>query len=202
MHPWSPAVAKHVPPIGQRLGIEEWIALPADAPGELVDGYLVEEEVPEPVHELALTWLIALFRAWLGRRRGFVFGSGVRLVVSPTGGRKPDVSVYFPERPAPPRRGTPREPPDVVVEIVSPSAPDARRDRVEKMDDYATIGARFYWLLDPGFRSLEIFELRDGRFAHALAATAGCLTDVPGCPGLRVDLDELWSELGRLAPDE
>jgi len=199
---WSPALAVPVPGIGARLSMEEWVALPEDAVGELVDGYLTQEEVPDPIHELAVTWLTALFRAWLGPCGGFVFGSDVKIVVSATRGRKPDVSVCFPERAAPPRRGALRDPPDIVVEVVSPSAVDERRNRVEKMDEYASFGVRFYWLVDPALGSVEIFELRGGRFARAVAATGGELRNVPGCPGLTIDVGELWAELARLSAND
>jgi Uma2 family endonuclease len=191
-----------MPGIGDRLGIEEWIALPEEAAGELVDGRLTQEEVPDPIHELAVTWLATLFRAWLGQRGGFVFGSDVKLIVSATRGRKPDVSVYLPGRSAPPRRGALRDPPDIVVEVVSASSADERRDRVEKMDEYASFGVRFYWLVDPALGSVEIFELRDERFARAIAMTTGDLRDVPGCPGLNMDVDRLWAELDRLRADD
>jgi Uma2 family endonuclease len=199
---WSPALAAQAPSIGEPLDIDEWTVLPEDAPGELVDGRLTEEEVPDPIHELAVTWLTMLFRTWLGDRGGFVFGSDAKFVVAPTRGRKPDVSVYFPERPPPPQRGALRDPPDIIVEVVSPSPSDERRDRVEKMDDYAVFGARFYWLVDPALGSLEIFELHEGRFVRAVGTTAGQLRNVPGCPGLHVDLDDLWGELARLTPND
>jgi Uma2 family endonuclease len=199
---WSPALAARTAPSGPRLGLDEWAALPEDEPGEWVDGYLTEEEVPDPIHELAVVWLTSFFKRWLGERGGFVFGSEIRFVLSPTRGRKPDVSVYFPERPPPPRRGVLRDPPDIVVEVVSPSSPDERRDRVEKMGEYAVFGVRFYWLVDPALGSVEIFELHDGRFARAAAATSGLLGGVPGCADLIVDLDELWRELARLTPND
>jgi Uma2 family endonuclease len=202
MFSWSPGLAVPAPPIGERLEIEEWAALPEEVVGELVDGRLTEEEVPDPIHELAVAWLITLFRAWLDQRGGFVFGSEVKFLLGPTRGRKPDVSVYFPERRAPPRRGPLRDPPDIIVEVVSPSPVDERRDRVEKMDEYAAFGARFYWLVDPALGSLEIFELHAGRYARAIGATAGRLHEIPGCPGLKVDLDELWHELARLTPND
>lgn len=113
MRSWLPSPASFAAPRSRRLGIEEWLALPEDEPGELVDGYLTGEEVPDPIHELAVTWLITLFRAWLGQRGGFVFGSELKLVVSPTRGRKPDISVYLPERLPPPSRGALHEPPDI-----------------------------------------------------------------------------------------
>jgi Uma2 family endonuclease len=184
------------------LSLEEWSQLPEDSPGEFVDGYLAEEEVPDPIHGLAVSWLIALFRAWLGAGNGFVFDSDVKFILHPKRGRKADVSIYLPQRKAPPRRGPLREPPDVVVEVVSPSPRDERRDRVEKMDEYAGFGVRFYWLLDPALGSLEIFELQGGRFVRAVAVTEGSLDPVPGCKGLVLDLDGLWTELARLSSED
>lgn len=183
------------------MEIEEWAALPEDAAGELVDGRLTEEEMPDSVHELAVTWLVALLRSWLGGQ-GFVLGSDVKFVVSSKRGRKPDLSVYLPGRPAPRRRGALRVPPDIMVEVVSAAPSDERRDRVDKMDEYAAFGVRYYWLLDPALGSLEVFELVDARFVRAVARTAGTLTEVPGCTGLTLDLDALWAELARLSDDD
>jgi Uma2 family endonuclease len=74
-----------------------------------------------------------------------------------------------------------------------------RRDPVEKLDDYAVFGVRWYWLIDPAARILEIYELgTDGRYARACAATDAMLTDVPGCPGLTIALPALWARLDRL----
>jgi hypothetical protein len=57
----------------------------------------------------------------------------------------------------------------------------------------------WYWLLDPQLRSLEILELdTQGRYLHALGATTGTLHKVPGCAGLMLDLDALWSAIDKL----
>ena len=162
MQVWTPALAPDPPAPGDELDVEQWARLPEETGGELVDGRLAEEEVPDPIHELAVSWLIALFRAWLGDRGGFVFDSDVKFIVAPTRGRKPDVSVFLPERPAPPRRGPIRRPPDIAIEVVSASPADERRDRVDKMDDYATFGVPYYWLVDPALGAVEIFELDGG----------------------------------------
>jgi len=162
----------------------------------------VEEEVPDNLHESVVSWLNFVFRLWLGAR-GFVFGSDAKFAVSRRGGRKPDLTVFLPDRTAPPRRGINRDPPDIAVEVISPTPRDTRRDRVEKLREYASFGVRFYWLLDPELRTLEILELgKDGRYVHALDATHGTLRKVPGCDGLVMDLNALWSELDRLAPEE
>lgn len=91
-----------------------------------------------------------------------------------------------------------RVPPDIVVEVVSPSPRDERRDRIEKMDEYAAFGVRFYWLFDPSIQSLEIFGLTGSRYARAARATEGALHHVPGCEGLTIDLDEIWDEISEL----
>ena len=169
-----------------------------DEPGELVDGRLEEEEVPDVIHELVVTWLTYVLRTWLGRN-GFVLGSDAKYAVRADRGRKPDVAVYLhPESRRPPARGLVRVPPDIVVEVVSPSPRDERRDRIEKMDEYASFGVSYYWIVDPGLQSLEIFELTGGRYARAARATEGRLESGPGCPGLHLDLDDIWSEISRL----
>jgi Uma2 family endonuclease len=66
------------------------------------------------------------------------------------------------------------------------------------MDEYASFGVTYYWIVDPSLHSLEIFELTGGRYARAAHATEGRLDVVPGCPGLQLDLDEIWSEIARL----
>lgn len=184
------------------MTLEQWAALPEDEPGELVDNRLEEEEVPNLIHETVVAWLIWVFKNWLGQR-GFVFGSEAKYAVRATQGRKPDVSAYLdPDGSRLPRDGIVRVPPDIAVEVVSPSPRDERRDRIEKMDEYAAFGVRFYWILDPGLQSLEIFELVDGRYARAARATEGRMESVPGCDGLTIDLDELWNDLSRLGPAE
>ena len=182
----------------------EWAALPEDVPGELVDGRLVEDEVPTFVHEVVVAWLIRLFGNWLALQRGgFVGASGSKFLVGGGRGRKPDVYVYLPGRPLPRARASASDlPPDVMVEVVTPSPRPTRRDRIEKAAEYAAFGVRTDWIVDPTLRSLEVLELgADGRWVHAVAASEGVVSTVPLCDGLAVDLDALWAEVDRLAAE-
>lgn len=198
---WPPLASPGNAVPGPRVRAEEWLELPEDESGELVAGRMEDEEMPDAVHELAVAWLIWILRTWLGPA-GFVFGSELKTLTGPDNGRKPDVSVFFAGRTAPPRRGPIREPADILVEIVSPSPRDERRDRVEKMAEYAAFGVRYYWLLDPALGSFEIFErIEDGYYAKVVGATSGRVDPVPGCAGLVLDLDALWLELARLSDE-
>lgn len=51
-------------------------------------------------------------------------------------------------------------PPDLVVEVVSPST--AGRDRGVKLERYRRYGVAEYWVVDPAERALEIWQLAQG----------------------------------------
>lgn len=186
--------------IGDSITVEQWAELPDDDDGEFVDGHLVEEEMATIIHETIVSVLNALLRAWLGAGRGLVGGSNAKFKVAPRRGRKPDLYVYLPGSKLP-RADAPlvELPPDVMVEVLSSARSDQRRDRIEKLAEYARFGVRFYWIVDPDLRSFEILELAaDGRYAHAVAVSDGCIDTVPGCAGLTIDVDSLWAEVDRL----
>ena len=186
-------------PPAHELSLEEWFALPEDEPGELVEGRLEEEEVSDYLHELLVILLGQILNTWISPQGGLVAGSEAKFAVGARRGRKPDLTVYLPGSRRPPARGLIRVPPDIAVEIVSPTPRDGRRDRVEKLADYAAFGVAWYWLLDPQLRSLEIFELDgQGRYLHALGASSGTLEKIPGCAGLTLDLDALWAAIDAL----
>ena len=194
----SVAVTSHL----TTMTLEEWAALDEDDARELVDGVLEADERPSFLHETVVRWLVVLLDAYFRPLGGFVAASGVKLAVKPSGGRLADVVCYASGR-RPEARGIVRLPPDIAVEVVSPSATDERRDRVLKPDDYAAFGVRYYWLVDPELRSFEVWELgADGRYIRARAAIAGNVADIPGCDGLIVDLDALWAEVDRLLATE
>src|SRR5690606_6145939 len=120
------------------LSLEAWGDLPEDEPGELVDGRLVEEEMPTRVHEAVVFWLLFELGKWRSRSKARVYGSELKLAVGPRRGRKPDINVFLAGTAR--SRGDAtlqRHPPDLVIEVVSPRPSDGRRDRVEKPDDYA-----------------------------------------------------------------
>ncbi len=184
-----------VPLEGRPMSLAEWADLPEDEPGELVDGRLVEDEVSDAPHEVVVSWLIVLLGLWLRGRNGRVLGSDAKFAVAPRRGRRPDISIYFSRDHKLPRRGALRVPPDVIVEVVSSPPRDGRRDRVEKVGEYAAFGARWYWIVDPRLRTVEILGLGgDGHYSIEASVSEGVLL-VPGCEGLELDIDALWREL-------
>ena len=179
------------------MTLAQWADMDEDEPGELVDGRLVEEEEVGALHDAIVAWLIGVLAHWLGPR-GLVLVSDTRFGVSPRRGRKPDAAVYLQGR-KPPAHGLVTTPPDIMIEVVSGRPKDARRDRVEKMNEYAAFGVRSYWIVDPALRSFEVFELdAKGRYVKVIGALDGMVESVPGCEGLSIDLDTLWALADRL----
>lgn len=184
---------------GATLTMRAWVELAEDVDGELVDGVLVEDEMTDYVHDAVVIFLATVLRAWVRPLGGLVGGSDVKFQVSERRGRKADVSVYLPGDPRPPGRGVVAVPPSIAIEVVSPRPRDARRDRLEKLEEYASFGVRFYWVVDPQLRTIEIYERgTDGRYVRALSAAQGRLTAIPGCVDLVIDLDALWLEVDEL----
>lgn len=181
---------------GPELSLEEWAELPEDVPGEIVEGRLVEEEVPEPPHELVIAYLVVALGTWGEASGAMVFTSGLHIAVGQKQGRKPDLSVYFAGR-RPSKRALVTLAPDLAVEVVSPGAQNRRRDRVHKFAEYANFGIRWYWLVDPEARTLEVYELSDEGYSPRLSASEGALA-IPGCDGLELNLDSLWQKLDEL----
>lgn len=199
MDPGSGSVAAHN---ADEMTLEAWADLDEDEPGELVNGRLEEEEITSILHEAVVAFLIHVLGSWARANGGWVFGSELKLAVSPTRGRKPDVSVYLKDSHVPGKRAKiARTPPSISIEVLSPRPRDGRRDRVEKLREYAQFGVKYYWIVDPGLQVVEIFELgSDGRYTLTVSASAGA-HPVPGCEGLTLDLDALWAEIERLPDD-
>ena len=177
------------------MTLQEWSELDEDVEGELVDGVLEEEEMATFLHEIVVMWLGQALRSWVRRRHGYVAGSEAKIAVGPRRGRKPDLSMYLRGRAPALTDSLVRTPPHIVVEVLSPRPRDARRDRVEKISDYARAGIRYYWILDPQLRTLEIFELEAKAHYRVVVAHSVGKLRIPGCPGLVLNLDELWAEI-------
>ena len=56
-------------------------------------------------------------------------------------------------------------PPDLVVEVISPSS--IRQDRFSKKDNCERYGVAEYWLVDPANATIEIYRLREGKYELA-----------------------------------
>jgi Uma2 family endonuclease len=172
---------------------DDFVALEEDDLRELIDGELVEVEVPKPEHERLVARLIFHLEGWAeAHGGGTTFGSGYKIRITNTRGVMPDVQFFRAGRV---RRGQgqgiSQGHPDLAVEIVSPSS--VRYDRVVKMNWYASIGVPEYWVVDPEACTLERLVLQDGHYSIADALEGDASFAPASFPGLEIPLAKLWT---------
>jgi Uma2 family endonuclease len=161
---------------------------------ELVDGELVEVEVPTDVHEYIVSLLGYFLTAWARpRRAGFALASGFKVRISAERGVMPDLQFYRTGNRSAvrTRQGLVQGCPDVAVEIVSESS--VRHDRVTKLAYYASIGVPEYWIVDPSARTVERLVLQEDGYLIAQAASGDEMFCPASFDGLAISLAELWT---------
>src|SRR5262245_2658946 len=163
---------------------------------ELVDGRLEVLPVPTDPHQLIMVYLwkcLDLFIAVHAPGVALVSGTRVRLVLRRgVQFREPDV-VYMSARNAARRRKEFWNGADLVMEVVSGSSADRKRDWVEKAKEYAAAGIPEYWIIDPKKKVIRVLILRGksyrrhGEFKPGEQATSVLL------PGFAVAVSDVFA---------
>jgi Uma2 family endonuclease len=172
---------------------EDFLSLDEDDLRELIDGHLLEIEVPTKIHEWIVSWLVTCLNSWAHpRRAGIALVSGFKVRIRDDRGVMPDVQFFRPGGRPVPNRGLDRGAPDLAVEVVSPTS--ARYDRIVKLAWYASIGTPEYWIVDPQARTVERFLLSTDGTLHLAQALSGDARFAPDTfPDLEIDLAQLWT---------
>jgi Uma2 family endonuclease len=166
------------------VSVQEYLRADYEPDLDYVDGRLEDRNVGEHDHGYLQILLGTIFtnnrHKW-----GVHTVTDVRVQVTPTRFRVPDVSVL---RAADPRSPIIRQPPFIAIEILSPE--DRLSRFTEKLEDYVAFGVPHIWVLDPQKRRGAHYT--EGKL---IWMREGELT-VPGTP-IRVNLGELFGELDR-----
>ena len=171
---------------------DDFLALYDDDRRELIDGELIEVEVPTKLHEHIVGLIYFYLQAWTMKNGGLSLVSGYKVRISNTRGVMPDVQYYRPENPAAQTfEDTYDTPPDLAVEIISPSS--RTTDRKKKLSWYAEIGVPEYWLIDPDARLLQRYILRDNVYVQADSAGGDDLFRPDTFTELEIPLAQLWT---------
>jgi Uma2 family endonuclease len=173
---------------------EEFLQLDEDDPRELIDGVLLEVEVPNYRHERVVGRLVYRLTGWSdARQAGEVLPSGFKVRIDRSRGVMPDVQFFRRDTPTQPRgEGLFRGHPDLAVEVVSPSS--RSYDRALKLSYYAAIGVPEYWLVDPEERTVERLLLEDGAYRLADSLAGDAVFRPATFDGLEIALSEFWEQ--------
>ncbi len=82
--------------------------------------------------------------------------------------------------------------PDLAIEILSPG--NSKTEMKDKFDLYEEAGVLEYWIVFPGERSVQIFNLNEeGRYIGLQPAIESDIVTTPIIPGLEVDLKDVFN---------
>ena len=152
---------------------------------EFTDGRIEELPLPTFTHRAVLSFLHALFRAWLKPRGGVTVFSGLRMRIREDKFREPDV-LLLRDRSDPRCQDRYWLGADLVAEVVSPDDPD--RDLVEKRIDYAEAGIPEYWIVDPRNETITVLVLDGDAYVEHGVHGRGAKATSPLLEGFAADV--------------
>jgi len=180
---------------------DEFLALPDRDRYELVDGYLVEQNV-SVLSSLVGARLLRLISNHCEAHAPAAWTFGADCLYQcfpghPRKVRKPDISLIHPERLSAEQleEGFLTLPPDLAVEVVSPN--DLAYEIEEKVREYLEAGVRLVWVVYPPTRTVHI---RRGDGTIAVAASTNDLEGEGVVPGFRCRVGDLFPPLPTAGP--
>jgi Uma2 family endonuclease len=167
---------------------------------ELYDGEVYVVPSPMPLHQTAAAQIQRVLLDYALEHGGLVFHAPLDIVLTEFDVVQPDVLFFTGARArlVNPRAVT-RHPPDLAIEILSPST--AGNDRGRKMQLLAEHGVREFWLVDPVEVTIEVYWLNDGQYALACRAAGDESVLSPLLPDLQLIANDITRLTGRIQDD-
>ena len=139
---------------------EELLEMPGIGPCELVEGRIVPMSPTGGRHSIIEGNVVHELKKFVSTKRvGSVLSGEVGIFTkrNPDTVRGADVAFISKKRlPHEAPTGFLEVPPELVVEIISPSNP--RKEIDEKIKEYLNIGVKWVWLIDPKNRSCTVYN--------------------------------------------
>jgi Uma2 family endonuclease len=146
-----------------KLTYHDYLLLPEDGKRyEIMDGDLYMTPAPTTRHQSISMRLSQALATYLETHRiGTVLAAPADVLLSDNDIVQPDLLLVLDNGSATITEKNVQGPPDLLIEILSPST--ASRDLDLKRKRYEHFGVREYWLVDPDQNTLEILELSTGK---------------------------------------
>lgn len=172
----------------------EFARLPDDGNRyEVIAGELCVTPSPRPLHQDLIGHLVELLRPFVREHvLGRVYPGPIDVLFAEGDYLTPDLVFVRQDQAATVTDRGVESPPDLVVEVISPST--ALRDRGVKRARYAFFGVPEYWIVDAQLGRVEIY--RPGNdVPEVVAAGSFMWRPEAGGPALSIDVDEFFSNL-------
>jgi Uma2 family endonuclease len=160
---YSPSMWEDTIPKKESYTYEDYAKLPEGAPYQLIRGNLVMTPSPTPYHQEISRKLEFKILGFVEERKlGHVYYAPLDVFLSDREVYQPDIIFIRKERKNIIGRTKIEGPPDIVIEILSPST--AYYDLREKFRTYEQSGVGEYWIVDPGLKKIEVYVNDNKKF--------------------------------------
>ncbi len=162
---------------------------------EIIDGELFVSRSPHWEHQDAAGAIYTELRLW-SQKTGLgqaAFAPGI--IFSQTNNVIPDVVWVSSDRLTQllDRAGHLTGSPELVVEVLSDSVRDKKRDRETKLKLYSTEGVSEYWIVDRQTKTVEVYRRDRGILKKTLTLFPGDRLTSPLLPEFNCEVDRLFA---------
>ena len=163
---------------------------------ELIDGKVFQSASPSVAHQAILGDLFNQFYNWLREKPYRVFAAPLDVRLFPQEDKsdktvvQPDLLVVCDKDKL--GKGSVDGPPDLVVEIVSPS--NSHPELFLKFHYYMKAGVREYWVIDSEEKKALVHIYENGHYISSVYENNDHIS-VTVLPGLNIALEDLWTRI-------
>jgi Uma2 family endonuclease len=176
-----------------KMTAQQFLQLGEDPPGvrlELVDGEVAVSPSPTPDHSNVVVKLLALLENHNAANDLGELHHDVDTILNRFNVRRPDILFFFAARTHLIGKKAMEGPPDLAIEVISPSSSEV--DREDKFTQYRDAGVANYWIIDPVNQTLDAWRLENGSYQNVGHAQGSAIIKVPPFPDLEIPLSRLW----------
>ena len=166
---------------------------------EIIDGELYMSKQPHANHQDVCAEILGELRDW-NKKKGLgkaYFAPG--LIFAEDDDVAPDVIWISYDRLATAlwADGKFHDPPELVVEVLSPGSVNERRDREAKLQLYSRRGVSEYWIVDWKLRSIDAYRRDQAQLHHIATLDEHDSLESPLLPGFSVTVGSLFDRVPR-----
>jgi Uma2 family endonuclease len=184
----------HLFPLQGAWSEEDYLSLASDHLVEFSDGRVEVLPPTTTSHQLLVAYLYELLAAFVRDPEvGLALMAPLRVRLRVGKFREPDI-VFVLRKHARRIREKFWNGADLVMEVVSGSADDRRRDLQTKRRDYARAGISEYWIIDPRGRRILVLRLSGRRYIVQGDVHEGEVAASHLLPGFAVDVSKAFAQ--------
>lgn len=172
------------------LTVPQWAAMADTKPRyELIAGRLVQKMTTNTAHARAAGRFFRACDEWADTNGWIFLTEGTGIKIDEHNGYVPDVIGFSPDA-VPNPKANYNECPFLVVEVLSKST--AKKDRTDKLRDYARAGVPLYIIINTAARTVEVYRLQGDIYLAPAVLQENDVWQPDELPGLRLEVARLW----------